>query len=58
VFEAFVTTKPAGQGSGLGLENARHVVERRHGGELSFTTGPGGTTFTVRLPLGQAIGRI
>jgi signal transduction histidine kinase len=26
-------------------------VERRHGGTLSFTTGPDGTTFTVRLPL-------
>lgn len=51
VFEPFVTTKPAGQGSGLGLDNARRIVERRHGGMLSFTTGPEGTTFTVRLPL-------
>jgi signal transduction histidine kinase len=51
VFEPFVTTKAAGQGSGLGLENARRIVERRHGGDLSFTTGPTGTTFTVRLPL-------
>jgi signal transduction histidine kinase len=32
---------------------ARRIVERRHGGELSFTTGQSGTTFTVRLPLGQ-----
>lgn len=53
VFEPFVTTKPAGQGSGLGLDNARRIVERRHGGTLSFTTGPGGTTFTVRLPLAE-----
>lgn len=51
VFEPFVTTKPAGLGSGLGLDNARRIVERRHGGMLSFTTGPEGTTFTVRLPL-------
>ncbi|MPZ27216.1 MAG: cyclic nucleotide-binding domain-containing protein [Micromonosporaceae bacterium] len=51
VFEPFVTTKPAGQGSGLGLDSARRIVERRHGGALSFTTGPEGTTFTVRLPL-------
>jgi signal transduction histidine kinase len=54
VFDPFVTTKPAGEGSGLGLENARRIVERRHGGELSFNTGPSGTTFTVRLPLGPA----
>ena len=51
VFDAFVTTKAAGRGSGLGLDTARRIVERRHGGALSFTTGPGGTTFTVRLPL-------
>ncbi len=51
VFEPFVTTKPAGKGSGLGLENAKRIVERRHGGTISFTTGPDGTTFTVRLPL-------
>jgi signal transduction histidine kinase len=51
VFEPFVTTKPAGSGSGLGLDNARRIVERRHRGSLSFTTGPDGTTFTVRLPL-------
>ena len=51
IFEPFVTTKSAGKGSGLGLENARRIIERRHGGELTFTTGPTGTTFTVRLPL-------
>jgi signal transduction histidine kinase len=55
VFEPFVTTKPAGKGSGLGLDNARRIVERRHGGTLSFTTGPQGTTFTVRLPLSRTV---
>jgi signal transduction histidine kinase len=50
LFEPFVTTKPAGEGSGLGLENAKRIVERRHGGRLTYTTGPGGTTFCVRLP--------
>ena len=53
LYEPFVTTKPAGEGSGLGLENARRIVERRHGGTLSYTTGPGGTTFCVRLPLAR-----
>jgi signal transduction histidine kinase len=51
LFDAFVTTKSTGEGSGLGLENARRIVERRHGGSLSYSTGPEGTTFCVRLPL-------
>jgi signal transduction histidine kinase len=54
VFEPFVTTKPVGAGSGLGLDNARRIVERRHGGTISFDTGSDGTTFTVRLPLRRA----
>ena len=55
VFDAFFTTKAPGEGSGLGLDNARRIVERRHGGRLSFTTGPDGTTFEVRLPLVQQL---
>ena len=51
IFEPFFTTKPAGQGSGLGLDNARRIVERRHGGTLSVTTQPGRTVFRVALPL-------
>jgi signal transduction histidine kinase len=53
LFEPFVTTKSAGEGSGLGLDNARRTVERRHGGSLTYTTGPDGTTFCVRLPAGR-----
>ena len=52
LFEPFVTTKAAGEGSGLGLDNARRIVERRHGGSLTYATGPQGTTFCVRLPAG------
>ncbi|WP_116946828.1 ATP-binding protein [Jiangella endophytica] len=51
LFEPFVTTKPMGEGSGLGLDNAKRIIEKRHRGTLSYTTGPGGTTFTARLPL-------
>lgn len=51
VYEAFFTTKGPGEGSGLGLDNAKRIVERRHGGRISFTTGPDGTCFEVRLPL-------
>lgn len=50
VFEAFFTTKPAGRGSGLGLDNARRIVEQRHRGSITVHSSPEGTTFTVRLP--------
>lgn len=53
MFEAFYTTKAPGSGSGSSLDNARRIVERRHHGRLSFTTGPQGTDFAVRLPLAQ-----
>ena len=55
VYDAFFTTKPLGEGSGLGLDNALRIVERRHHGGLTFRTGPDGTTFTVRLPLQQVL---
>ncbi len=53
VFEAFFTTKPAGEGSGLGLDNARRIVELRHHGTIGLETSPAGTTFAVRLPKAQ-----
>jgi signal transduction histidine kinase len=55
VFDAFFTTKPAGQGSGLGLDNSARIVRKRHRGTLTFTTSPERTVFTVRLPLAQAL---
>jgi signal transduction histidine kinase len=55
VYNAFFTTKAPGEGSGLGLDSARRIVEKRHRGRLSFTTGSDGTTFEVRLPLVQQL---
>ena len=52
VFEPFFTTKDVGQGTGLGLDTAKRIVEQQHNGTLSFDTGDGGTTFHVWLPLG------
>lgn len=51
MFEPFYTTKPIGQGTGLGMAITYGVVEAHHG-SISVTTTPGrGTTFTINLPL-------
>jgi signal transduction histidine kinase len=51
VFEPFFTTREVGQGTGLGLDTARRIVEERHGGSISLESGDAGTTFHVWLPL-------
>lgn len=50
IFEAFYTTKPVGQGTGLGLDIVRRIVEK-HQGTISVESEPGRTCFTVQLPL-------
>ena len=49
IFEPFFTTKSVGEGSGLGLDISKTIVER-HGGHISVTSQPGKTIFTVDLP--------
>jgi len=49
MYEPFFTTKPPGKGTGLGLSVSREIV-RDHGGDISYSGGPLGSTFTVRLP--------
>ncbi len=51
VFDPFVTTKPPGHGTGLGLNIAHGIVVEKHGGDLTVASEPGRTTFTVRLPV-------
>lgn len=51
IFDAFFTTKPSGEGCGLGLDIAQAIV-RKHGGSIAVDSEPGhGATFTVRLPV-------
>ncbi len=51
IFQPFFTTKPAGQGPGLGLSIGYDIV-KAHGGELTVSSEEGkGTEFTVTLPI-------
>ena len=50
IFQPFFTTKPAGQGTGLGLSLAYDVV-KAHGGEINIKTKQGeGSEFLIQLP--------
>ena len=52
IYQPFFTTKPSGQGTGLGLSMSYEIVTKAHGGELKVETKEGvGTTFTIILPL-------
>ena len=50
IFKPFFTTKPLGEGSGLGLSISQTIVEK-HEGHIKVESQPGFTTFTVYLPL-------
>jgi len=51
IFNPFFTTKPAGEGTGLGLSLSYDIVVKRHGGELAVESEPGSyTSFRVTLP--------
>lgn len=51
IFTPFFTTKPFGEGTGLGLDLAWRIVVEKHHGNLSVQSEPGNTTFIVWLPL-------
>ena len=52
IFQPFFTTKPTGQGTGLGLSLAYDMVTKGHGGELRLETkDKEGSEFIVSLPL-------
>ena len=51
IFNPFFTTKPFGEGTGLGLDLARRIVVEKHHGDLRVQSEPGHTKFIVLLPL-------
>ena len=51
IFQPFFTTKPTGQGTGLGLSLSYDIV-KAHGGEIKVETKENeGTAFTIQIPL-------
>jgi len=50
IMEPFFTTKPPGQGTGLGLHVTHDIVVNRHHGLLQVESKPGETRFRVTLP--------
>lgn len=51
IFQPFFTTKPTGEGTGLGLSLAYDIITKGHGGSLDVISAEGeGTTFVIKLP--------
>jgi len=51
MFNPFFTTKPAGEGTGLGLSMSHDIVVKQHGGKIDVNTEPGAfTEFIITLP--------
>jgi len=51
IFNPFFTTKPAGEGTGLGLSMSHDIVVKQHGGKIDVDTKPGSfTEFIITLP--------
>jgi signal transduction histidine kinase len=54
IFEPFFTTKQPGKGTGQGLALAHAVIVQQHHGQIWFESKTGvGTTFYIRLPIGE-----
>jgi len=52
IFQPFFTTKPTGEGTGLGLSLSYDIITKMHSGNLDVETWEGeGTEFIIRLPI-------
>jgi PAS domain S-box-containing protein len=58
MFNPFFTTKPAGEGTGLGLSMTHDIIVKQHGGKIDVETEPGQfTEFRIVLPRTAATGK-
>ncbi|MFI5156202.1 MAG: sensor histidine kinase [Chitinophagales bacterium] len=56
IFQPFFTTKPTGQGTGLGLSLSYDIITKGHGGEMKVETREGeGSEFVIWLPIQRDI---
>jgi PAS domain S-box-containing protein len=54
IFEPFFTTKGVGEGSGLGLDIVKKIIDK-HRGKIEVESQPGRTTFSVWLPIDSSL---
>jgi signal transduction histidine kinase len=56
MFNPFFTTKPAGEGTGLGLSMTHDIIVKQHGGRIDVATEPGKfTEFTIVIPRNRSV---
>lgn len=54
IFQPFFTTKPLGEGTGLGLDIVARIINN-HNGKIEVSTEPGKTTFSVYIPINKTL---
>jgi signal transduction histidine kinase len=52
VFDPFFTTKKVGQGTGIGLDLVKNIIDRHHG-NIKLESAPGRTSFDICIPIAQ-----
>ena len=58
IFNPFFTTKPPGEGTGLGLSMTYDIIVGRHGGDMKIESAPGEySTFVLSIPTGLPDGK-